>query len=124
MVMSFNPASSLMTARLKVCVGLNIDVHIDFVKNNEVTLEYLKEKIVTEVLMSSVTTLDNGVSMPCATEFPPNGGKTGEAMSASLLSTVKKSQDPSDLRTLREFPPGNIFSATQARAKAIAMISA
>lgn len=79
-------------ARLKKCVGLNIDVDIDFVKDSEVTPEFLKEHIVTEVLISSVTTLDNGVSMPCVTAFLPKGGKTGEAMTASLLSTIKTLQ--------------------------------
>lgn len=72
-------------ARLKRCVDLNIDADVDFVKNNEVTPEFLKEHIVTEVLTSLVTTLNNRVSMPCVTEFLPKGGKTREAMSASLL---------------------------------------
>ena len=49
----------------------------------------MKEHIVTEVLISSVTTLENEVSMPCVMEFLPKSGKTGRAMSASLLSTFK-----------------------------------
>ena len=39
-------------ARLNKYVGLNIDEDIDFVKNSEVTPEFLKEHIVTEVLIS------------------------------------------------------------------------
>ena len=90
--MPLNLASIEFDARLKKCVGLNIDVDIDFVKSNEVTPDFLNEHIDTEVLISSVTTLDNGVSMPCVTDFLPKGGKTGEAMSASLLSTIKALQ--------------------------------
>ena len=71
-------------ARLKRCIGLNIDVDIDFVQNNEL----LKEHAVTEVLVSSVTTLDNRVSMPCVTEFLPKGKNWG-SNERSLLSTIK-----------------------------------
>jgi hypothetical protein len=55
--------------------GLNFDVDIDFVKKNlVVTPEFLNEHIVTEVLVTSVTTLDNKVSMPCATNYMPKRG--------------------------------------------------
>ena len=54
--------------------GLNFDVDIDFVKKNLVTPEFLNEHIVTEVLVTSVTTLDNEVSMPCATNYMPKRG--------------------------------------------------
>ena len=76
--------------RLKRCIGLNLDVDVDFVtKNPIVTSEFLNEHIVTEVSVTSVTTLDNKVSMPCATNYMPKGGKTGTAICDSLLSTIK-----------------------------------
>ena len=74
--------------RLKRCIGLNLDV--DFVtKNPIVTPEFLNKHIVTKVSVTSVTTLDNEVSMPCATNYMPKGGKTGTAICDSLLSTIK-----------------------------------
>jgi hypothetical protein len=54
--------------------------------------DFSSEHIVTEVLISSVTTLCNKVSMPCVTEYVPKGGKTGVSISASLLSTIKTLQ--------------------------------
>lgn len=49
-------------SRLKRCVGLDIDVDTDFVKRNDkVTPGFLSEHIVTEVIISSVTTIDKEV---------------------------------------------------------------
>ncbi|CAB4003668.1 Hypothetical predicted protein [Paramuricea clavata] len=80
-------------SRLKRCVGLDIDVDTDFVKRNDkVTLEFLSEHIVTEVVISSVTTIDNEVSLPCMAEYVPKSGKIGEAISKSLLLTIKTLQ--------------------------------
>ena len=68
----------------------NLDVDVDFVtKNPIVTPEFLNKHIVTEVSVTSVTTLDNEVSMPCTTNYMPKGGKTGTAICDSLLSTIK-----------------------------------
>ena len=79
--------------RLKRCVGLDIDVDTDFVKRNgKVTPEFLSEHIVNEVVISAVTTIDNEVSLPCVTEYVPKSGKTGEALSKSLLLTIKTLQ--------------------------------
>ena len=75
--------------RFKRCIGLNLDVDVDFVtKNPIVTPEFLNEHIVTEVSVTSVTTLNNEVSMLCATNYMPKGGKTGTAICDSLLSTT------------------------------------
>ena len=47
-------------SRLKTCAGLDIPVDIAFIKKNpKITPEFLQNHIVTEVLISSVTTLDN-----------------------------------------------------------------
>ena len=79
--------------RLKRCVGLDIDIDSNFVKSSDkITPQFLNEHIVTEVLISSVTTLCTKVSMPCVTEYVPKGGKTGVLISTSLLSTIKTLQ--------------------------------
>ena len=64
---------------MKTCVGLDIQVEIAFIeKNPKITPEFLQNHIVTEVAISSLTTLNNAISFPCSAEYVPKAGKTGE----------------------------------------------
>ena len=80
-------------SRLKACVGLDIPVDIAFIeKNPKITPEFLQNHIVTEVLISSVTTLDNAISFPCSVEYIPKVGKTGEIVKEKILSQIRTLQ--------------------------------
>ena len=81
-------------SRLKTCVGLDIQVDIAFIeKNPKITPEFLQNHFVTEVAISSLTTLNNAISFPCSAEYVPKAGKTGEI--------VKKKKILSQIRTLQ-----------------------
>lgn len=54
--------------------------------------EFLNRHIVSEVLVSSVTTLDNSVSLPCAVVYASKSGKSGEEMKRLLFSQCKMLQ--------------------------------
>lgn len=75
---------------LKRCVGLSIDVDAEFVKTRtNITPEFLSKHIVTKTIVSTVTTLDNEVSMPYAVDYVP---QAGEATSNYILSMIKTLQ--------------------------------
>jgi len=79
----FNP-------REKKNVGLTVKVDISFVKcNPQPSPEFLRTNIVTEVLVSSVTTLDNSTSLPCTVDYVSKGGKSGEEMKILFFSQCK-----------------------------------
>ena len=61
-------------------------------KNPEPSLKYLKDHIVAEVVVTSVTTVDNTVSLPCVTEYVPKKGKSGENLEKSFIETIKITQ--------------------------------
>lgn len=66
--------------RLKENVGLTRNLKIDFVKSNpQPTTAFLKDNLVTEAIVSSVTSLDNKCSLPCAIEYATKAGKTAES---------------------------------------------
>ena len=80
-------------SRLKTCVELDIPVDIAFIeKNPKITPEFLQNHIVTEVLISSVTTLDNAISFACSLEYIPKAGKTGEIVKEKSLSQIRTLQ--------------------------------
>ena len=58
-------------------------------KNLEPSLEYLKDHIVTEVVVTSFTTLDNTVSLHRVTEYVPKKGNSGENLEKSFIETIK-----------------------------------
>ena len=64
--------------RLKENVGLAIKADLPYVKQNEIpSPEVLKESIITEAIVSSLTTLDNKCSLPCIIDYATQNGKTG-----------------------------------------------
>ena len=76
--------------RLKTNVGLLFNVDFDYITENPVPdPHFLDENIVTEALVSSITSLDNEVSLPCAVEYSAKKGKTGEAMFEMFTRQVK-----------------------------------
>ena len=67
--------------RTKENISLNLKVYVTFVKENkEPTSLFLNEHIITEVLVSSLTSLDNTCSIPCAVDYVTKAGKTREDM--------------------------------------------
>lgn len=67
--------------RTKENIGLNLKVDVTFVKENkEPTSVFLNKHIITEVLVSSLTSLDNTCSIPCAVDYVTKAGKIGEDM--------------------------------------------
>ena len=77
---------------LKSCVGLDIPVDIAFIeKSLKITPEFL-HCIVTEVVISSVATLDNAISFSCSAKYVPKPGKTGEIAKGKILSQIRALQ--------------------------------
>ena len=69
--------------RTKKNIGLDFDVDAVYVRENpNPTPEFLSEHIISEALVSSVTSLDNNCSIPCAVHYVTKKGKTGERMKA------------------------------------------
>ena len=61
--------------RLKENIGLKTPVDINFVQRNpSPSPEYLKENIVTEAIVSSLTSLDNFCSLPVAVDYTTQSG--------------------------------------------------
>lgn len=76
--------------RLKENVGLTRNLEIDFVKNNpKPTIAFLKDNLVTEAIVSSVTSLENKCSLPCAIEYSTKAGKTAEACKEMFEKQVR-----------------------------------
>lgn len=69
-------------ARLKENVGLQFPVDMEYVRTPNPSPEFLKENIVTEALVSSMTSLDNFCLQPVAVNYATQCGKTGQAMSS------------------------------------------
>ena len=75
---------------LKENVGLTVDIDVEFVKKNKnVTPKVIRENIVTEVVISAVTTIVNEVSLPCVVEYKSRSGKMGDAMAKSWSDRIK-----------------------------------
>ena len=56
--------------RLKEHVGLTRNLKIDFNENNlQPTTAFLKDNLITEAIVSSVTSLENKCSLPCTIEY-------------------------------------------------------
>ena len=58
-------------------------------QNPHPTPVFLKTNIVTEVLVSSVATLDNSTSLPCAVNYASKAGKSGEEMKSLFFLNVR-----------------------------------
>ena len=78
-------------SRLKENVGLKTTVDIIYyVKANpSPSPEFLRENLVTEAIVSSLTSLDNFCSLPVAINYTTQRGKTAEAM-AKLFENHNK----------------------------------
>ena len=90
--------------RTKKNIGLDFEAGVSFVKDNkEPSPEFLSNHIITEVLVSSVTSLDTCSSLPCAVDYGPKKGKTGDDMKSffehhcSLMQTCRYCQSLSSL---------------------------
>ncbi len=76
--------------RLKENVGLTFNLDIDYIrKNSKPDTKFLKENLVTEAIVSSVTSLDNKCSLPCAVEYSAKSGKTAESCHNMFIEQVK-----------------------------------
>ena len=76
--------------RLKENVGLTFNIDIDYVrKNPKPSADFLKKNLVTEAIVSSVTSIDNKCSLPCAVEYSTKSGKTAESFHNVLIKQVK-----------------------------------
>ena len=56
------------------------------------TSEFLKENLITESIISTVTSLDNKGSHPCAIEYSTKSEKTGVVQQVRILQTCESSQ--------------------------------
>ena len=75
--------------RQKVNVGLTVPVDVSFVKENpEPSPGFLKNNIITEALVSSVTTLDNSNCLPCAVDYKSKG-KTRSDMKSVMFNQCR-----------------------------------
>ena len=76
--------------RLKGNVGLTFNLDIDYVRRNpKPSPDFLKENLVTEAIVSSVTSIDNKCSLPCAVEYSTKSGKTAESCHNMFIEQVK-----------------------------------
>ena len=79
--------------RIKENLGLKFPVNLDYIKNNpNPSPEYLKGNIITEAIVSSLTSLDNFCSLPVAVDYVTQSGKTGEAMASIFERHIKTLQ--------------------------------
>ena len=68
-------------ARLKEKVGLKFPVDLEYIrKNRKPSPEHLRDNIVTEATVSSLTPLDKFCSLPVAVDYLTQSGKTGQTM--------------------------------------------
>ena len=80
-------------ARIKENVGLKFPVDLDYIKKNPKSCPGdLKENIITEAIVSSLTSLDNFCSLPVAVDYATRSGKTGQVMSNLFEEHIKTLQ--------------------------------
>ena len=79
--------------RLKENVGLTTPIDLCYVlKNPSPSTYFLKKNIVTEALVSSLTSLDNLCSLPVAVDFTSQAGKSGPYMAERFQEHIKTVQ--------------------------------
>ena len=80
-------------SRIKENVGLKFKVDLDYIKKNpKPSPEHLKENIITEAIVSSLTSLDNFCSLPVAVDYATQSGKTGQTMTTIFEEYIKTLQ--------------------------------
>ncbi|CAH3041634.1 unnamed protein product, partial [Porites evermanni] len=62
------------------------------INNTDPSADDLRNNIITEAIVSSLTTLDNKFSLPCAVDYATQKGKTGEAMANEFETHLKTVQ--------------------------------
>lgn len=79
--------------RRKNVVGLTERIDLRFVKNNpKPDTEFLKSHIVTEAVVSYISSMDNGISLPISVDYVGKKGKTGEHMQEKFKKEVETLQ--------------------------------
>jgi hypothetical protein len=79
--------------RTKRVVGGMEDYDLGFIKVNPTpTPEFIRANIISEVVVSYLTTLCNTISMPIATHFLAKAGKSGTFMKKMLHDNIICSQ--------------------------------
>ena len=74
-------------------IGLTVSVDLNFVKEHDPPDPImLKELIVTEAVVRSITTLDNKVSLPVSVDYTTKAEKTGENMEEMFTKHVETLQ--------------------------------
>ena len=80
-------------SRLKENIGLKTPVDIHYAKENPSSSpDCLKDNIVTEAIVSSLTSLDNFCSLPVAVDYCTQSGKTGQDMADLFREHIKTLQ--------------------------------
>ena len=79
-------ARNVFTIRLKKKVNLK------FLEETVVTPKYLNDNIITEVVVSSLATMDNCMSLPVATHYVTKKQKMGADVKKFLYSPTKAVQ--------------------------------
>ena len=79
-------------SRSKQGIGLKEKVILKFLEETVVTPKYLNDNIITEVVVSSLTTMDNCTSLPVATHYVTKKQKMGADVKKLLYSLTKAVQ--------------------------------
>lgn len=80
-------------SHLKENVGLKFKVDLAYIKEHmDPSADGLRENMITEAIVSSLTTLDNKFSLPCAVDYAAQKGKTGEAMAQEFENHIREVQ--------------------------------
>ena len=76
--------------RAKVNVGLAEEIDLKYVKDNMYMKKgEIQQNIVTEAIVSSITTLDNICSLPVAIKYSPKQGKTGNDVKELFTEQIR-----------------------------------
>lgn len=76
--------------RAKVNIGLEDEIRLEYVKENPyLSKKELQHGIVTETLVSSITTLDNNCSLPEAIKYSTKTSKKGNDMKSLFTEQIK-----------------------------------
>ena len=77
----------------KETVGLTVPVDLNFVKEHDPPdPQMLKELIVTEAVVGSITSLDDKISLPVSVEYTPKPGKKDQSLEEMFTKHVKTLQ--------------------------------
>ena len=76
----------------KVSKSLKTTLFKEKINNTDPSADDLRNNIITEAIVSSLTTLDNKFSLPCAVDYATQKGKTGEAMANEFETHLKTVQ--------------------------------